>query len=525
MFKYKLCYNITMKNIIPETFQRIKRAKVTPFIIVFVASFIFWGAIQLATTLGDPDAFYHAKMAVLMRHNLTFDTFPWMQFSTLRDNFTDHHFLYHVLLIPFVTALPPLLGVKLATAIFNALMFTGIYYFLRKNHFKLPGLAFALMLTVTPFIFRLSLVKATPWALLLAFLGLHFIINKKFIRLLILTIIFVLSYGGWQLLILLAAVYAIVNILYTCWKSPRGERRLAPPLLALGTVLAGTIIGLVIHPYFPNNLSFYYQQFVQIGLINLGKVIDVGNEWYPFPPTSLILSLSIFIVPLLLSLLLHIINYRKISERSWFFAAMSILLFAMTLKSRRYIEYAVPFSAIYILTIGNDLLSEIRNFKLRLSKKWHKFLYLGSLMLIAILMLTTLVLNYSQMLVNLSALSLTRFEKAANFLQKRTPPGATIFHSNWDEWPELFYFNSNNNYIGGLDPTFSYLYNPGKYFEWKDIRLRTERANIHSIIKDDFQSNYFFVSNHNQSLKKALDNNRNFSSIYSDNEATIYLLR
>jgi hypothetical protein len=349
--------------------------------------------------------------------------------------------------------------------------------------------------------------------------------NKKLLRLFILTVIFVLSYGGWQLIVLLSAVYTLTRLFYEHWHLPRGERQIAPTIKALGVVLAGVAIGLVVHPYFPNNLSFYYQQFVQIGLLNLGKIIDVGNEWYPFPPLSLLTSLSIFITPLLISVLAHIIKYKKVSERSWFFAVMSIILFAMALKSRRYIEYAIPFSAIYILTILNDLLPEIINFKLRLGRKWHKFLYAGALMLIAVLAIVTLVLNYGQMILNLRAIPLTRFARASEFLQRRTPEGATIFHSNWDEWPELFYFNSNNNYIGGLDPTFSYLYNPGKYFEWKNIRLRLERANTHAIIKDSFQSDYFFVSNHNRSLKEALDNNRNFSTIYSDDEATIYLLR
>jgi hypothetical protein len=76
----------------------------------------------------DPDGFYHAEISALMsRGQLIFAEFPWMQFSTLQTNFTDHHFLYHALLIPFVLIFPPLIGAKIATVILTAGFLTLLF--------------------------------------------------------------------------------------------------------------------------------------------------------------------------------------------------------------------------------------------------------------------------------------------------------------------------------------------------------------------------------------------------------------
>lgn len=55
------------------------------------------------------------------------------------------------------------------------------------------------------------------------------------------------------------------------------ERRLVWEPLLYGT--AGIGLGLLINPYFPENLTFIYHHFVP----KLGQLtVPVGNEWYPY---------------------------------------------------------------------------------------------------------------------------------------------------------------------------------------------------------------------------------------------------
>ena len=48
------------------------------------------------------DGYYHIKFAWLMRqHGLRLE-FPWLPLTILKPaEFTDHHLLYHILLVPF----------------------------------------------------------------------------------------------------------------------------------------------------------------------------------------------------------------------------------------------------------------------------------------------------------------------------------------------------------------------------------------------------------------------------------------
>ena len=78
--------------------------------------------IQFSTpNLPDNDGFYHIKFAWLMRTEGLKPEFPYLPVSILNANdFYDHHFLYHVALIPFTFG-DLLFGAKLAAVTFSAL--------------------------------------------------------------------------------------------------------------------------------------------------------------------------------------------------------------------------------------------------------------------------------------------------------------------------------------------------------------------------------------------------------------------
>ena len=63
----------------------------------------------------------------------------------------------------------------------------------------------------------------------------------------------------------------------------------------------------------------------------------------------------------------------------------------------------------------------------------------------------------------------TTFQDASMWLMEHTEPGERVYQTDWDNFPELFYFNTHNTYIVGLDPTFMYLANPELYLLWRSI--------------------------------------------------------
>src|SRR5438445_9850431 len=50
---------------------------------------------------GDPDAFYHARVASLLWHGKISGHFDWLPFTTWGSGYADQHYLYHLLLYPF----------------------------------------------------------------------------------------------------------------------------------------------------------------------------------------------------------------------------------------------------------------------------------------------------------------------------------------------------------------------------------------------------------------------------------------
>ncbi|MCK7519460.1 MAG: hypothetical protein MZV64_17870 [Ignavibacteriales bacterium] len=58
------------------------------------------------------------------------------------------------------------------------------------------------------------------------------------------------------------------------------------------------------------------------------------------------------------------------------------------------------------------------------------------------------------------------YADASQWLEANTPPGSRVFQTDWDDFPRLFYYNTHNTYLIGLDPTYMQLYDPELYDLW-----------------------------------------------------------
>ena len=85
----------------------------------------------------DPDSFYHLKMPLLMIQHGIIVNFPWLPLTIFKDHYVDQHFLYHVILVPFVFTWGPILGGKIAQALLASLVIVVFYWLLREQ--KIPG--------------------------------------------------------------------------------------------------------------------------------------------------------------------------------------------------------------------------------------------------------------------------------------------------------------------------------------------------------------------------------------------------
>src|SRR3972149_6909149 len=94
----------------------------------------FLGLVQFSTSaLAGVDGYYPIRLADLMRTQGLKPYFPWLPLTILNAReFYDHHFLYHVGLIPFTFG-DLRLGAKWSAVIFPSLAFMSIWWLLRNQ--------------------------------------------------------------------------------------------------------------------------------------------------------------------------------------------------------------------------------------------------------------------------------------------------------------------------------------------------------------------------------------------------------
>ncbi len=517
------------------------------YVTVFTISFLMFLGLQASPVFADPDSFYHAKMAVLIRDRGVIYDFPWLGLTVLGDNYTDQHFLYHVLLIPFVTWLPPLVGIKLATVVFGAVLAVTVYWLLRQ--FRV-GWAFGLviiLILIRPFVFRIMLAKAPSTALIFLLVGLGWIFHYHLRRLFGLAFAYVWYYGGFALLTVAAVTYATVSaglnriahihvqrwvekVLSLVGRQARRFRRRPLNLWLVGTVVAGTLTGLVINPYFPANLTFYSHQLINIGIINFRNVIGVGGEWYAYGFSELVAGSAFASLLILLALAAMVIRWRRPSKQTLTLAILAAFFFVLTIKSRRYVEYYVPFAVLFSGFSLHDSLGDSRGRevwrefrRLFLQHPWSRWVAgsLAALILFGFgyLAARDYVGNWRDLRQGFPA---SRFEAVSLWLLLNSPPGSRVVHSDWDEFPVLFYHNSHNTYIMGLDPTFLYKADQARYWTYVNITLGKYRGDLYAAVTDTLASQYVLVASGHAVMDNLFRNDDRFLLRYRDAEASVY---
>ncbi|OGY44523.1 MAG: hypothetical protein A2729_01685 [Candidatus Buchananbacteria bacterium RIFCSPHIGHO2_01_FULL_39_14] len=498
-------------------------------LIIFASALSLFTYLAFDQTFADPDSFYHAKMAQVLASRGALTEFPWLSQTTLRYNFTDHHFLYHLILIPFVKVFPPLIGLKIATILFASLTILLVYWLLRQFLVKGAFWYALFLLTINPFIFRLNLAKAQGLVLIFLILLIYLIIHRHYLSLVFLSFFYVWLYGGWPLALMVVGVYAIFNWLWTFVKSSgtlvkqRRKKIFWQNVILIFCVALGITEGILLSPYFPRNPDFYWQQSFKIALVNYQHLINVGGEWYPYGWLELMTAASPFFILFSLAVIIFALSFKKQSLNAWFFLALSLIFFALTLKSRRYVEYFVPLSVVFSAVSLNWFWPTIK-------QRLEKFVSPNWILILPVLLL----MSFSPIFYrDLKAIKLAyqngfafdKFLAPSLWLNQNSLPGEVVFHSDWDEFPILFYHNDFNYYLVGLDPTFMYESDPDLYQRWVGITTGTRTENIYSEIKKLFGANYVFVDLKDHSaLARNLENNIYFEKVFEDDESRIYRL-
>ncbi len=466
--------------------------------------------VQFATpSLADNDGYYHMRMAWLMRQQGLTPDFVWLPLTILKaDAYYNHHFLHHVYLSLFAWDGTPaglILGAKLASVVMPALAFTAIWWLLRGQDVRWPALwALGLFAVSEAFLYRLSMPRAQAASLLVLTLGLHWLLHRRYRALIPLGFVYVWFYNAFPLLALVAGVYVAANWLV--------ERRLEWRALAYAYPLLGLALGLIVNPYFPVNLNFIAQHVLpKIG--PEATAISVGNEWYPYNTWVLVENSGFALGALIIGVLALGWRGQRWNRVTLTTFALALVFGVMLFKSRRFIEYfpalALVFAALVLAPELERWLSERRWLK------WLPALLAGALVLPLALTLT----QARTAMADSPAAS--RYAAASDWLKANSTPGSLVFQTDWDDFPRLFFYNTDNLYTIGLDPTYMQFYDSALYDEWVAI-TRGQRRNPSQSIASRFGGEYVLTDlNHEAFLKRAAAD-PGLQEVYRDTDAVIF---
>lgn len=513
--------------------------KVSVYVLLFFGVLAYFTWLNAAPGLADPDSFYHARISEIIMNQGIVKDFPWLPLTTLKDVYIDHHLLYHLLLVPFIRAFgDPLVGTKVAAILFGTFSVLVFQWFLDKRRVKFSWVYTGILILTDQFIFRMNLAKTSSLSLIVILLWLYFLLHKKkkWLVLFLLGFIYVWLYAGWVIMFGLAIVYWGVSLIFKLLDKYLPEKiritnyqLLITSYKSLATI-GGIVFGLVINPYFPKNLFFYWQQTIKIGFINYKDVVQVGNEWYGFNPVDFIGQDVFIFVLLVIALVLLIIRIKQQPVSNWFWLLMVVIFGGLTIKAHRNIEYFAPLTLLFAAQIITEAVrtTEKTSYLPWLRKNYENNRILGFIlaMLAGLCLVAAVITNVNGLYKGLRGVSnINKLRGVAQWLENNSEDQEIIFHDNWSDWPIFFFHNQKNAFIAGLDPSFLYFKDPEKYKLW--VKIATGDTSKYegkpcAVIKKEFNSRYIFLNSKNNDFRLSLARDDACGLVYQDEEGFIY---
>ena len=527
-------------------------------IFAFVAIAMVMSFLQFRTAAiccGDWDGYYHIKWSQLLWQNFSqgkwLPTFEWLPLTVLNpQHYHDHHFLFHLLQIPFLWFFEPVTAAKVAAVTFSTLAIFSVYWMIHRYKIDYPLIWLAAIFTcANMFYYRMNMAKAPPLTIIITVAGIYLLFERKYLWLAPLMFAFVWTYSLFPLLLFAAIIWVLI----IAWNERRFEWR------PLAYTFGGMVAGNIINPYFPNNLFLFWEHFITKFKVGSDFAVSVGGEWYPYTGMELLTHFPVAMGAMLIGYILFMPKNGKLPEKATFFLVFVSILFAAQFRSKRFAEYFPPFAVLFaafswqaflvpsLLQLPEDFKREIEPY-LDTNKKTEREELFGTAKQAAVWTLGIVLVIY--FFINI--VGLTRFgidqpglmgtiaENEPNDKYQRAmawatgvggdgveniPAGARIFNTNWDDFPKLFFFDTKHRYVYGLDPNYLYSQNPELYKLLLDVTSgKTDDAG--PVIRERFGARYIFADakENEDMIAKALESGW-VEMVYEDDEARILKIR
>lgn len=408
-----------------------------------VAALFVGGALLFHSTfpgLLGVDGFFHLAQARLMTEAGLAPDPIWMSHGALAGNWVDHHWGFHLLLMPFSGH--GLLGGKLAASVFGGLSIWGLFLFLRAR--QAPwALAWALapLALSWSFLFRIFTVRAMCISTGFLVAALHLALRGPAWAYFLLSL-------GWALSYQLAVLAVPIGL--GAWLVPKALKVEGPSATLPLAGLAGFLLGLGVHPQAPRTFSFFWTHAV----IGAGEAASHGTEWHPPVPGEFWMhggALLVLVAALGLLVLRQRARLKADTVLLILGAAAGVVL---TFKSMRFVEFGAP-----LLALAGGLM--LRDWNPR-RPRW-------TTALVGVLGLSALLVS-ARTAREARHPAPTRVADAGAWLVEHVPAGTRVHNVQWAWWPEWVFHAPHVAYTLGFDPNLLANYDPPRWDHFQKIR-------------------------------------------------------
>ena len=510
-----------------------------------VIALIFWW-LQYSTDAiccGDYDGYYHIKWSRLIWDNLRAGhfppAFPWLPLTTLNPkNYVDHHLLYHIILIPFTWFREMQTGAKVSAILFASLAVFSCYWLVVRYEIRYRLIwLLALLASSAPFLYRMNMTKAPPFAMIFLVIGTYLFFEKKYLPLLPLAFVFALTYDMFVLLGVAVAVWTIV----IAWSEERFEWR------PLAYVAAGSALGLLINPYFPHNLYLFWEH-ARVKITPGNFATKVGQEWYPYDTHEFVVNCYVALAAMLVGYITFDWSDRKRAQRPLYFLIFATALLLMIARWKRFAEYFPPFAILFaaftlesfwrgraVFThLPQDVMADLQPFldredattvkKEEKDKENWRLIKAG---IVAVGLGAALFSNVYRTAKDIrDSDPRDHYAKGIYWMRANIPAGEMIFNTDWDDFPRLFYYDPTHVYTSGLDPT--YLHDQNSELSDLYVKITTgDDEDPGPKIRDRFGARWIFTDNtddHVSFIDNALKSGW-FDRVHEEADCTILHIR
>jgi len=458
---------------------------------------------------GGDDAYRHVKFAYrLIRGPHEALAQPW-KLLYFWPKPVDAWFGYHLLLAPFTLWLGLIHFVKaLSAVVYGAQTLTllailkqaGVAY--RKAWVLLAiagsGMALWRATLARPFLFSIVLVLGAT----------YFTIRQKPLAVAVVSAVHALSYS----MFFMVAFAPLANLVL---------RRDKTALKIAAASLAGLIAGLLCNPTFPENVRFdLAQAFAPLTFGSRLIMEHLPLSWEIVDPARPLMA--VWLLALLRAAWLWKKRTLSLSQPARLFLTMSLVCFLASLAIGRVFDYFIPLAALSAAAILTPWIQE---------RPRNRMDAAAAATVLAVFCTANVVRAYQAVT---RAPSSGRFRGVSEYLL-RNAPGVTVFNTQWEQYPMLYFWNSENTYIVGIDPSFMLNRDPRHYWLWRHIANEEpytcdvprctagQSKEIARAVADDFGAGVILVEHDtNKRLDQALRDNREFREVYRDKDCSLF---